>query len=176
MLWGGQVFHRTNWAFLFIAFGTIGSVFFHTLRFSIRNALATLLFVSLIISVLVLRSHKIYSIRDILVTIASASSMYIYFTAIYNQPKRRMYTEPLVLAALFAISNFFAFLMFALLEGLVRNFSGLWVYGIFKQWFLIGLGIGIGIILTEQPVSEKLRTGLLNFIQGNKEKDEISED
>ena len=38
-----------------------------------------------------------------------------------------------------------------------------WIYYIAKLYFLIGLGIGIGIILTEEPYLDKILMYFRNF-------------
>ena len=163
LFWKGLVFYRYHSAFQFIAYGTMGSVFFYTLRFSVKNAFAALLLALVVFSFLVIESRGLYTLRDSLVAIAMASTIYVYFTTFHNRTKLSKLTEPLILAMLFSISNFIIFL---LIDAIVYKIpiTLAWVYEVTKHFFLIGLGIGIGIILTEEPYSEKIRAKFHNFI------------
>jgi hypothetical protein len=163
MFWKGSVFNLYHSAFQFIAYGTIGSIFFYTLRFGVKNAIGVLLFTAVMLFGVVMKTHGMFAIRDLFVTIAIASTIYIYFTTFHNQTKLSKIFEPLVLAFLFSLSNFIVILLTGfIIYGHGGTLS--WVYEITKHFFLIGLGIGIGIILTEEPYSEKIRAKFHNFI------------
>jgi hypothetical protein len=157
IFWQGLVFHRHHTVFLCIAYGTIGSLFFYTLRYSLRNALGTLLVSTMAFSFLVMRSSGLRSLRDVLLAIAAAGVLYLYFKIFYRQTQQQRYLEPLILAMLFAVGNCIVFIIMTCLYGLGSHITFWWAFDVLKQWFIIGLGIGIGILLTEEPTWRKIR-------------------
>ena len=164
IFWKGSVLNRHHTASEYIVFGGIGSVFFQSLRYNPRNAFAALFVLSLTVPVVIMRETGVYFVRDVLVAIASGSALYLYFSNFYDREKSRKFTEPLVLAVLFAVCNFAVFLSLVLIEGREKMITLFWAYEVIKQWFLIGLGIGIGIILTERPYAERIRLWFLGFL------------
>lgn len=156
IFWKGSVFYRYHSAFQFIAYGTMGSIFFYTLRFGVKNALAALLIALVVLSFLVMESRGLYFVRDLSVAITMSSSLYIYFTIFHNRTKLSKLTEPFILAMLFSISNL---ILYLILDSITFKIpiTLAWVYQVTKHFFLIGLGIGIGIILTEEPYLKKIR-------------------
>ncbi|MFI5251321.1 MAG: hypothetical protein ACHQQQ_02720 [Bacteroidota bacterium] len=160
----GDLFNRSLHHFDFIAFGIIGSVFFHTLRFSVRNAFAVLLSAALIVTVLLERAHGRYALGIVLNTVTSALAIYLFFIFIYNSQGKKKLVELLNLALLFAVLNLFANLLIVLIFGNPQRISALWTLQWIRHWFLIGLGIGVGIVVTEKSIPEKLRTSYRDFI------------
>lgn len=160
----GDLFNRPMHHFDFIAFGIIGAAFFQTLRFSVRNAFAVLLSAALIIIVLIERAHGLYAAGIFANTLTTALALYIYFLFMYNREEKKKLVELLNLALLFAVMNFLATLIMALVWGRSQRVSEwLWTLQWFRHWFLIGLGIGIGIMVSGKPIPEKLRASFRQF-------------
>jgi len=164
IFWSGAIFNHRHTAFLTIAIGTISSLFFYSLRFGLRNALAVLLCVSLIFTFLIMRSWGLYSLRNFLVIITSVSVTYLYFKVFYGQSKSYKLLEPLILAMLFAVGNLFIFTVMVLIVAGKVTFTFQWVFEVMEQFFLIGLGIGIGVIVTEEPYSKIIRARIHAFL------------
>jgi hypothetical protein len=158
------IFNHRHSAFLSIAIGTIGSLFFYALRFGLRNALTVLLCVSLIFTFLIMRSWGLYTLRNFLVIITSVSVIYLYFKVFYSQSKWQKLLEPLILAMLFAVGNLFIFTVMVLIVSGKVVFSFRWVFEVMEQFFLIGLGVGIGVIITEEPYSKIIRARIHAFL------------
>ena len=165
IFWAGWVFNHRHTAFLYIAIGTIGSLFFYTLRYGFRKALGTLQVSSLIFSFLIMRSWGLYSLRNFLVIVTSASILYIYFKVFYGLSYWQKILEPLILGMLFAIGNLLAFMLLVFIGNGKIYFSFLWAFGVMEQYFLIGLGIGIGIIITENPYSKYIHARIHAFFE-----------
>lgn len=166
MFWQGAVFNRYHTAFQYIAFGAIGSIFFYSLRYGLRNAIAMLFVLAVINSTLVARSHGLFIVRDACYTIAMASTICLYFSLFHNRDGGKKLLEPLILAALFSIGNFFALLLLMVVNDHWQGITVFWVYEVFRDWFLIGLGIGIGIIVTENQYSANIRARFQNLVHG----------
>jgi hypothetical protein len=161
--WKGSVFYRFHTAFQYISYGTIGALFFYTLRINLKNAILTGLIAALIFSVLVTRAHGLGSLRDLFAVIASISALYFYSSNFYCQTRTPKFAEPLLVAVLFMLVNVVALVLLVALSGFRQPITLLWLYEVAKQYFLTGLGIGIGIILTEEPYSGKIRSAILNL-------------
>ena len=63
-----------------------------------------------------------------------------------------------------AIQVRFSIIVYELIGSVFLLFTARqWIYHIAEIYFLIGLGIGIGIILTGEPYSDKIRKNFLNI-------------
>jgi len=158
IVWQSDVFHWYSAAFRFVMFGFIGYTFFLILRLDQRNAWAFLIVASLINAVLITGTAKWPSIfAYIIFTIAIAGAVYIYSTSFYCKDTRKRYLEPFILAFLFAIGSV---IVDTILNISIRSnfdftlknwWGGIWYF------FLMGLGIGLSILFTDEPLWSRFR-------------------
>jgi hypothetical protein len=149
-----RVFNPFFWNSQLIMFGIIGSVFFYTLRINRRNAFAVLLVLFVVqIGLLFRHLHTVTLLRDFIFFATLAAVLYIFFISFYTKTVRYRNLQPLVLATLFAISFSIATLILGLLDETL--FHPLWyslpeaILTNAKYEFLVGLGIGLGILLLD---------------------------
>ncbi|MCX6134540.1 MAG: hypothetical protein NTU47_12060 [Ignavibacteriales bacterium] len=149
-----RVFHPYFWTSQLIMFGIAGSLFFHTLRINRRNAFAVLLVVFVVtIGLLFRHLQPVMILRDSIFYATLAGVLYAFFTVFYVKSVRLRNLQPLVLATLFAIAfsiatvflgfldeTFFRPVASSLFEAVLTNA---------KYQFLVGLGIGLGILLLD---------------------------
>jgi hypothetical protein len=135
-------------------FGIIGSVFFYTLRINRRNAFAVLLVLFVVQFGLLLRHIQLAMLlRDVIYFSTLATALYIFFVSFYTKTVRYRNLQPLVLATLFAIAFAIATLALALLDFVMfHSLRSNLFYAIetnAKYEFLVGLGIGLGVLLLD---------------------------
>ena len=155
-----RVFHPYFWTSQLIMFGIVGSVFFYTLRINRRNAFAVLLVLFVVQFGLLFRDLRpIMLLRDFIFFATLAAALYIFFIGFYTKTVRYRHLQPLVLATLFAIAFSIATLMLGLLDEtffhpLASSLSEAILTNA-KYEFLVGLGIGIGILLLDNGYVHK---------------------
>lgn len=150
----GRVFNPYFWTSQLIMFGIIGSVFFYTLRINRRNAFAVLLVLFVVQFGLLLRHIQLAMLlRDVIYFSTLATALYIFFVSFYTKTVRYRNLQPLVLATLFAIAFTIATLALALLDFVMfHSLRSNLFYAIetnAKYEFLVGLGIGLGVLLLD---------------------------
>jgi hypothetical protein len=142
------------WTSGLIMFSIAGSLFFYTLRINQRNAFAVLLVLFVVTFGLFFRHLEPVKILRILVFYATlAATLYTFFVGFYTKTVRYRNLQPLVLATLFAIAFSIATLILGLLD---ETYFRSVVSSLFeavltnaKYEFLVGLGIGLGILLLD---------------------------
>ncbi|MBF8296410.1 MAG: hypothetical protein HW389_2955 [Bacteroidetes bacterium] len=149
-----RVFHPYFLTSQFIMFGIVGSVFFYTLRVNRRNAFAVLLVLFVVQVGLLFRDlRSAILLRDFIFFATLAAALYIFFIGFYMKTVRYRNLQPLVLATLFAIAFSIATLILGLLdETFFRPLASSLFEAILtnaKYEFLVGLGIGLGILLLD---------------------------
>lgn len=150
----GRVFHPYFWTSQLIMFAIIGSVFFYTLRINRRNAFAVLLVLFVVQFGLLFRDLRpVMLMRNFIFFATLAAVLYIFFIGFYTKTVKYRNLQPLVLATLFAIAFSIATLILGLLD---ETFLRPLVSSLFeaiitnaKYEFLVGLGIGLGILLLD---------------------------
>ncbi|MGD0035969.1 MAG: hypothetical protein ABSC53_01600, partial [Bacteroidota bacterium] len=93
------------------------------------------------------------------------AAIYIFYHFFYNKSQNERWLEPLILSALVATFTLVSTTILVIINKGLNVVTLQWVYYIAKLYFLIGLGIGIGIILTEEPYSEKILMYFRNFFK-----------
>lgn len=158
------IFNRHAGAFSFPVYGLVGSIFFYSMRINIKNAFAALLILFVINSAFITHATRlVYLLRDLFSIGALSAAIYIFHQHFYNKNQKERWLEPLILSVLIATFILVATLILAIINKVLNVVTLQWIYYIAKLYFLIGLGIGIGIILTEEPYSEKILMYFRNF-------------
>jgi hypothetical protein len=158
IVWQSNVFHWYSAAFRFVMFGIIGSTFFLILRLDRRDAWTFLLVASAINTVLITRTAKWPSVfAYILFTIAIAVAVYLYSSYFYRRNVRKWYLELFIIAILFAIGSVIVDTILNISNGTLFDFPlKNWLGGVW-YFFLMGLGIGLSILFTDEPLWSRLR-------------------
>jgi hypothetical protein len=152
-----QIFNRHASAFSFPVCGVVGSIFFYTLRINIRNAFAVFLVLFIATSALVTHSTRlIFLLRDILYYGAFASAIFIFFQYFYGKSIKDRWMEPLILSVLVAVIILFAFFLTMSINKAFGALTLSFVFFVAKLYFLIGLGMGVGIVITEEPYRSRI--------------------
>jgi len=156
----GSVFNSFFWRSQLIMFGIIGSVFFYTLRINRRNAFAVMLVLYVLKFGLIFRqTQPTMLLRDFVFFATLAAALYIFFVSFYTKTVRYRNLQPLVLATIFAIAFPIATLVLGLLdEALFQPLTYSLTEGMLlnaKYEFLVGLGIGLGILLLDNGYVRK---------------------
>jgi hypothetical protein len=98
-------------------------------------------------------------LRDVISFTALAAALYIFFISFYTKTVRYRNLQPLVLATLFAISFAIATLVLGLLDSVLfhslRSNLFFAVETNAKYEFLVGLGIGLGVLLLDNGYVRK---------------------
>jgi len=137
--------------------GLVGSIFFYSLRINIKNAFAALLVLFVIDSAFISHTTRLtYLLWDLFYIGALIVAIYTFYQFFYNKSQNERWLEPLILSALVATFTLVAALILVIINNSLNVVTLQWIYYIAKIYFLIGLGIGIGIILTEEPYSDKI--------------------
>ena len=123
----------------------------------IRDAIPVLIVVSMAIFIFVRHLRGIAFFANVSVMTLAAAAIYLFFAVFYHRDESRRFAEPLVLGVLCAIGAVISGLVFIFAAGMRVPVTLFWVYQITREWFLIGLGIGTGIILTEEPYAAKCK-------------------
>jgi hypothetical protein len=159
-----RIFNRHASTFSILVYGLIGSIFFYTMRIDIKNAFAALLVLFVIDSAFITHATRLsYLLRDIFCIGALSTAIYTFYQYFYNKSKNERWLEPLILSALVAVFALVATLILVIINRGLNVVTFQWIYYITKLYFLIGLGIGIGIILTEEPYLDKILMYFRNF-------------
>jgi hypothetical protein len=161
-----QIFNRYTGAFSFLIYGFIGSLFFYLLRVNINDALAALVVLSIMNSAFITHATRVvYLLRDFIMIGAFSSAIFIFYQYFYSKSQKDRWLEPLILSAVVAMFSLVATFLLVLIHNAVSIVTLYWIYSIARLYFLIGLGIGVGIIVSEEPYSGKIRGYFLNFFR-----------
>jgi hypothetical protein len=156
----GRVFNSFFWTSQLLMFAVIGSVFFYSLRINRRNAFAVMLVMFVIQFGLILGQFQwIMFLRDFVFFATLAAALYIFFISFYTRTVRYRNLQPLVLATIFAIAFSIAtlvlgFLDAALFHPLRYSLAEAMLLNA-KYEFLVGLGIGLGILMLDNGYVRK---------------------
>jgi len=152
-----RIFNRHASTFSIPVEGLVGSIFFYSLRINIKNAFAALLVLFVIDSAFISHTTRLtYLLWDLFYIGALIVAIYTFYQFFYNKSQNERWLEPLILSALVATFTLVAALILVIINNSLNVVTLQWIYYIAKIYFLIGLGIGIGIILTEEPYSDKI--------------------
>jgi hypothetical protein len=158
MLYRSLIFNRHSGVFSIPAYGLIGSMFFYTLRKNMRNAFTVLLVLTVMNSALITHATRIlYLVRDLMIISALSSAIFLFYRSFYNKNPKERWLEPLILSALVATFSLIATGVLVLLNNALSTITFRWIFSITKLYFLIGLGIGLGILLTEEQYRKTIR-------------------
>ena len=159
-----RIFNRHANTFSIPVEGLVGSIFFYSMHINIKNAFAALLVLFVIDSAFITHATRLtYLLRDLFCIGALIVAIYIFYQFFYNKSQYERWLEPLILSALVATFTLVATLILVIINNPLNVVTLQWVYYIAKLYFLIGLGIGVGIILTEEPYSDKILMYFRNF-------------
>jgi hypothetical protein len=156
----GRLFNSFFWTSQLLMFAIIGSVFFYSLRINRRNAFAVMLVMFVIQFGLILgRFQWIMFLRDFVFFATLAAALYIFFISFYTNSVRYRNLQPLVLATIFAIAFSIATLVLGLLDAalfhpLRYSLAEAMLLNA-KYEFLVGLGIGLGILMLDNGYVRK---------------------
>ncbi len=150
----GRVCHPFFWTSQLVVLSIAGSVFFYTLRISRRNAFAVLLVLGVVTFGLLFRHlQPLLLFADLVFFATLGAALYIFFIGFYTKTVKYRNLQPLVLATLFAIAFSLATVVIALLDKL---FGHPITFGLAdavltnaRYEFLVGLGIGLGVLLLD---------------------------
>jgi hypothetical protein len=161
-----RIFNRHIGTFSIPVYGLIGSIFFYSLRVNTKNAFAALLVLFVMNSAFVTHATKLeYILRDFLSIGGLTAAIYIFHKYFYDKSSKERWLEPLVLSALVAAFMLAAIFISVIVNKVLNVVTLQWIYYIAKLYFLIGLGIGVGILLTEEPYLDKIRLSLHDFFK-----------
>jgi hypothetical protein len=161
-----RIFNHRASVFSIPVYGLIGSIFFYSLRVNVKNALATLLVLFVMNSALITHATRLtYLLRDLFIIGTLSAAIYFFYQYFYNKNPKERWLEPLILSALVATFALVATSILVIINKAINTVTFQWIYYIAKLYFLIGLGIGIGIILTEEPYSKKILLYFRNFFR-----------
>lgn len=148
---GLEVFDIKSPFFQFVVFGLIGSISF--ILFKLKRYRDTLFILALLLLFEILWLGSKYPITHTLGYLSVVISTYIYTKYFFNKIQGVKYARPLILASLFAI--FFVIVTFALNFIYQASQGNLFPFKNMPVGFLIGLGLGIGIELSEYLTSNR---------------------
>ena len=136
------------------------------MHINIQNAFAALLVLIVMNSAFITHATSLtYLLRDLIIICALSAAIYFFHQYFYNKSQKGRWLEPLILSALVATFSLVATFILVLINYTLNIVTFQWIYYIAKLYFLIGLGIGIGILLTEEPYSEKILLYFRNFFR-----------
>jgi hypothetical protein len=166
VLYTSLIFNRYSGLFSIPVYGIIGSIFFYTLRVNIKNALSALLVLIVMNSALITHATRLaYLMRDLSIISALSAAIYIFYRFFYNKNQNERWLEPLILSALVATFSLIATLILVLANNAMNAVTFRWLYSVTKLYFIIGLGIGLGMILTEEQYRNTIRKYLLKLFR-----------
>jgi hypothetical protein len=150
LFFGFEVFNSKSPFFQFVAYGIIGSVSFILFNLK-RYRDATFVLVLLYLFNILLFSTK-YLLTGLLYFLAVIAGSYIYSAYFFNQVKNIKTSRPLILAGIYAI----LFLIVTLLLVFIYEPTAGKLFAIKNMpiGFLIGLGLGLGIELSDYIISQ----------------------
>jgi hypothetical protein len=157
---GWDVFIYRNTTYEFVACGILGSTFFFSLGESVADSLALLFLLFVAQCVLITKSFRsTFFAHDIAFFILVSVAIYFHFTYIHKPRRLNKILEPLVLAALMALAFLAALFSLHLMHGVVLSLEQLKdvILPVMQNGFLIGFGIGLGILFVEMNALEKIR-------------------
>jgi hypothetical protein len=136
------------------------------MRVNSKNAFAALLVLFVMDSAFITHATRLmYLLRDLIIIGALSAAIYFFYQYFYNKNPKERWLEPLILSALVATFSLIATFILVLINNTLNIVTFQWIYYIAKLYFLIGLGIGIGIILTEESYSEKILLYFRNILK-----------
>jgi hypothetical protein len=168
---GWQIFNSANPAFEFLIAGVLGSLFFFTLKVRVRDAFALLVVLFFLNSSLITKSFaSSFFFRDLLFFAAVSCSVYVYFVYFYRSKKQERRIGPLILSTLFSLSFLVALILLHGIHGVPFSTEDIRfvIIPVVKDGFLIGLGIGIGILIVDAGLLAKIREQVVSFIPRGK--------
>jgi hypothetical protein len=138
-------------SFQIVLYGIIGSLFFFSLQINVRNSFALLLAMFVLQCGLLSRpSHWQWLIREATFTAAVAGSLYVYYNSFYRRTAQLRTIHPLVLGTIFVLAFSLATVIVGLMEWQAISFLGRRLCSAVQvnavNGFVIGLGIGLGIL------------------------------
>jgi len=141
--------------FQFVSTGIIGSAFFFTYRFGgIRPALVLLLVSFFLMTGLLTHGYRNHVLdRDALYIGGIGATMYLFGSRIYKQGNRLQWLYPISLGGLLGAFMLITTCLLVLVKGAPDNSS--FLDYMLRSWpivgmeFMIGLGLGVGIVVTE---------------------------
>lgn len=152
VFYGWHILQSTNHAFAFVMYGIMGSVFFFALRYTNRTTALALLFAMFIIQGgLVTRSlTNSFILRDIVFITTLGIAIYLFWANYYSRRSGIVFLHPVVLGALLAALNLLGMTLLRYIERIAPD-SNLpeflfWIFPVVSADFLIGFGIGLGIV------------------------------
>jgi hypothetical protein len=152
-----NIFSRHTGTFMILTDGFIGSVFFYTLRFNRKDALTVLLILFVMETAFISRvTMPLYLLRNFLHTGSIAIAIYIFFRVFYGKNRNEKWIEPLILAALVTVGALTATLLLTVINNVIHAITFPWIFSMAKLYFLIGLGIGCGITISEDPYRTRI--------------------
>jgi hypothetical protein len=155
VIFQSKVFHPFFWSSQLLVFSVVGSVFFYSLRINRRNAFAVLLVMYVIQAGLIFRHiQPAMQLANAVFFLTLGATLYVFFVSFYTKSVNYRNLQPLVLATLFAIAFSLATLVIGFLDGVVFRLpvsSSLAdaVFANARYEFLVGLGIGLGVLLLD---------------------------
>ena len=162
MRYGMSIFSFYNHQFAVIALGVIGSVFFFSLVKLERQYAFLILFILFLINSLLLTKsfqHKVL-FADLVSVGALAGAVYLYYHFVYLTPRASSFLNPIILGVLVGLFAFAATMIrvvFIRLPG-AYSFDFTFILSILRGAaveFFVGLGIGIGILVTNISLINK---------------------
>lgn len=149
-------------AFVFLSEGLTGGIIFSTLRASsIRNSLAVVFLLVLTHVVLNRPIFWVYALQDALFVVGLSAALFVFLRYFFERYCEQRVGRPLILSSLVAIA--YAFITgildftFLLSRGAPTLNLAQAVYFILAQGFLLGIGLGVGIELSEIVDKKNLR-------------------
>lgn len=153
-LYQSLVFNTHSPGFQIALYGIIGSLFFFSLQINVRNSFALLVAMLVLQGGLLTRStHWQWLVRDAAFIAAVGGSLYVYYDSFYRRTAQLRYLHPLVLGTIFVLAFSLATTIVGMMEwhaiGLLgqRLWSAIQVNAV--NGFVIGLGIGLGILMID---------------------------
>jgi hypothetical protein len=149
IVYQGNVFGRTHYAFQFVSFGIAGSLFFHTLRLTSVKAALVVLAGLVLIQIGINRSSDFWLVlRDIFLGISLGAAIYLFFANYFAPDKVHGVMMPISLGALLAATDLVAAIALILLSGLpiLQSYPSMLLNVMLG--FLVGFGIGVGILVS----------------------------
>ena len=155
LVYEGQVVNIRLATFQFVSTGVIGSTFFFTYRFGgIRPAFVLLLISFFLMTGLLTHGYRNHVLdRDAFYIGGIGATMYLFGSRIYKQGNRLQWLSPIILGGLLGAFMLIITCLLVLIKGAPDNIS---FFGyMLRSWpiagmeFMIGLGLGLGIVVTE---------------------------
>lgn len=159
---GLEVFVPQSTAFEFVVYGILGSLFFFTLRINVRNAFAILLILLFVNVGLVNKSWgSVFLIRDVIFFFVVSASIYFFFVFFYRPMRQDKKLEPLIFATVYGLAFLVSWFLLHLTFNAFRKMDSFEevrfsLVPLLENGFLIGLGVGLGILIVDLRLVEKI--------------------